>query len=268
MVTGTITKDNADIIIPGLDVKFSDNYTQLGTNMTFYGQGGAGKTTLPSCLADTEFAPVFFMASESGISVVQNLHLPYTDMAKWTDIDKLLNALKGPNPPKIKSLVLDNLSEMLNICIHHVAPSGQPTQPEWNKITNLMLSMVRDFRDLTKNMDLNVFFLAWDSDERDELQAVKKDINFTPALRKAFPGIVDTVGHIAVLDRRPDMRKISFAPSPKTIAKFRRAPTANARKIPFEIYYTLDNLPLADVLRTMKSDAEWPAAKYPVPNAA
>lgn len=264
----TITQENASIVIPGLDIKYSSDYVNLGTNWTFYGQGGAGKTTLPASLNGTEFGPVFFLASESGISVVQDKKIPYADMAKWSDMEKLLNAFKGPNPPAIKSVVLDNLSEMLSICIHMVAPSGQPTQPEWNKITNYMCDMVRDFRDLTKRMDLNVFFLAWDADERDELQAVKKDINFTPALRKAFPGIVDTVGHIAVLDRRPDMRKISFAPSPKTIAKFRRAPTANARKIPFEIYYTLDNMPLVDILRTMKTDQPWPTERYPVPTAA
>jgi len=267
-MVATITKETAKIVIPGLEVFDTNDWTQLGTNWTLYGQGGAGKTTLPASLEDSEFGPVLYGASESGISVLQGLGVQYVNINNWDDSAKLLKAFKGPNPPPVKSVALDNLSEMADKCKWFVSPSGQPTQPEWNKITNLMLNMIRDWRDLTKVMDLNVFFLAWDADERDELNFVKKDINFTPALRKAFPGIVDTVGHIDVLDRRPDMRKITFAPSPKTIAKFRRAATSNARKIPYEIYYGLDNMPLVDIMRTLKSDKEWPAAKYPVPQAA
>lgn len=268
MTNATITKENAEILISGLVVKNTSDYTQLGSNWTLYGQAGSGKTTLPASLHGTEFGPVLYGTAESGISVIQPLGIPYVDIAKWSDLEALLKAFKMPNPPAVKTVVLDNLSEMLAKCIMFISPSGQPTQPEWNKITNLMLNQIRDWRDLTKNMDLNVFFLAWDADERDDLQAVKKDINFTPALRKAFPGIVDTVGHIAVLDKKPDMRKISFAPSPKTIAKFRRAPTSNAKKIPFEIYYGLENMPLLDILRTLKSNVEWPASKYPIPTSS
>lgn len=261
-----LTADNAVNRVGGLQVRSTKDLTNMGTNWTFYGQGGAGKTTLPSDLQDSEFGPVLYAAAESGLTVIQNLDVPYVEINRWQDLKDLLAAYKSSKTPEYKSVALDNLSDMLDKCIRFVAPSGIPTQPEWNKISIEFLQMIRDWRDLTRFVDLNVFFLAWDADERDEVGMVKKDINFTPAIRKAFPGIVDTVGHIAVLDRKPDMRMITFAPGPKTIAKFRRAPTANARKIPFEIFYGLDNLPLADILRTLKTDKEWPASKYPLPS--
>lgn len=251
-----------------LEIKNTGNVEQLGTNWTLYGPGGAGKTTLPAGLHDTEYGPVLYGAAESGLIVIKHLGIPYVDIARWSDAEAMLNAFKSATPPPYKSVVLDNLSEMAQLAVYSEAPDGMPTQPQWNKITNKMLHIVREWRDLTKIRDLNVFFLAWDADERDEVGTVKKDINFTPALRKAYPGIVDTVGHLSTPQNKPDMRRLSFEPGPKTIAKFRRAPTSNSMQVPFNIYYGLNNLPMYDVIATIKGDKPWPAEKYPVPTSA
>lgn len=266
----TLTPDNAWQTLTnlgGLTVKNTANVEQLGTNWTLYGPGGAGKTTLPAGLHDTEYGPVIYGAAESGLIVIKHLGVPYVDFAKWSDCTAMLAAFKGPNKPPYKTVVLDNLSEMLQLAIYSEAPDGMPTQPQWNKITNKVLGLVRDWRDLTKIMDLNVFFLAWDADERDEIGTVKKDINFTPALRKAYPGIVDTVAHISTPQNKPDLRLISFQPGPKTISKFRRAPTSNAMNVPYNIYYGLKNLPMYDIIATIKGDKPFPLDKYPAPSS-
>jgi hypothetical protein len=127
-----------------------------------------------------------------------------------------------------------------------------------------MLQMIRDWRDLTRFNDLNVVFIAWDSDDKDDRGVVKKMVSFTPSMQRQYPGIVDSIGWVSPTTN-PDLRMVDFTPGPKTHAKFRRAPHSRAMKIPYVIYYGINNLPMPDILAVLKGGSDWPTSKYPSP---
>jgi len=275
MVRPAITQENKSSF-GGLQIRYTDDIKEVGTNWTLFGPAGAGKSTFPLPLAESEeFGPLFYVASGSGLSVVQHKHIPYIIPEKWQDLQRVLDECKKCTPesmPPFKAIALDNLSEFIVLARWHVCPingypEGTNALRDWNKITQMVITYVREWRDLTEQLPIHVFFMAWDSDERGTASgAGKLTIDLNPALQKAYPGIVDTIGHISVPNHDPDHRVVNFTPDMKAITKFRRNPSANARKIPYEVYYGLDNLPIVDILKVMRHDDVWPADKYKRPN--
>jgi hypothetical protein len=86
----------------------------------------------------------------------------------------------------------------------------------------------------------------------------------TPAMRKEIPGIITIIGHVEVLQNDPDHRVLDFAPSPRSVSKFKRVKGSSAMNIPYRIYYGYDNMPLVDVLKSVKGELkDWPNTKYP-----
>ena len=41
-----------------------------------------------------------------------------------------------------------------------------------------------------------------------------------------------------------------------------RSPTSSAMEVPFEITYDVKNLPIVDVIETIKKGVKWPSEKY------
>lgn len=241
-----------------------------GTFLTLYGQGGAGKTTLAASAADAaEGAPYLHIDAEGGKeSIEHKSNVEVVEVFNYRDFDKLVAQLKrGPKYHGFKTICVDNLCEIINLSLQQITHSGTdaPEIQEWGAMTREILFKTREFRDMARKDGVNVIFCAWDADEKDDRGVIKKDLAFTPALRREYPGIVTVVGHVAVTSD-PNIRKLDFAPGPRTVAKFRRTPTANAMKIPFEIYYGVKNPPLPDILRVMKGGGEWPEARYPKPS--
>lgn len=265
----TLNKENAEATlirkIGGIEIIKATDIKDVAQGRFFviYGQGGAGKTTLAGGAA--EIGPTLEIDCEGGGDVLQGENnVDIVPCYSWRDFEKVTKELLDGDHG-YKNVIVDNVSELVNLDLLRISGKDQPEIQEWGEMTRDILHKTREYRDaIARKQGVNVFFLAWDADEKDDKNVVKKDISFTPALRKEFPGVVTIIGHLGVT-RNPALRVLSFAPGPKTIAKFRRAKDTNAQKIPFDIYYGVDNLPMADILRTMNGEQKWPSAKYPTP---
>lgn len=230
-----------------------------------YGQGGAGKTTLAASAADSEYGARYLHCdAEGGVSAVEDKsNVEVVEIFKYADFKKLTDEVSKHDFP-FKSIGFDNMVEIVGLCLEEITGNSrdQVEIQEWGKMTREILFRVRMLRDAARKNGVNVFLMAWDADEKDDRGVIKKDLAFTPALRKEYPGIVTVIGHVAVTND-PNKRMLNFAPSPRTVSKFRRAASSAAQKIPFQIYYGMDKLPMPDILAVLRGGKEWPASKYP-----
>lgn len=259
----TLTTDNAAQKIAGLQVRKSSEMRANGSFIVIYGQGGAGKTSLVAEVR--KLGNTLLADTTKGADAISHLtDIDCVELTKWADFDNLTKEVKKAEHGYV-NIIIENVTELAEMDIARISgPVDQPEIQEWGQMTRDVLAKTREWRDIASAQGINVFFLAWDASERDERNVLKLELAFTPRLREAFPGVVTIIGHITVLND-PDKRLLTFAPGPKTVSKFRRAADAASRKVPYDIYYGLDNLPMADILRTMKGEQDWPDKKYPKP---
>lgn len=273
MANSLLTPETAERFA-GLELKSAGDYRvgpDAGSFIVLYGQGGAGKTTLAANACEIEPwkkgdpPNTFVLDAEGGADAISHLgdRVKVAEMYEYNQF-KLVCDLVAQGKAPWKNLAFDNMSEVVNRCLASIAGNTDaPEIQEWGKMTREILYRTRQLRDAARKYGYNIFMLAWDADEKDDRGVLKKDLAFTPALRKEFPGIVTIVGHVRVLDN-PNQRMLDFAPGPRTVSKFRRSADSAATKIPFQITYGLDKLPMADVLKTMKGGQDWPESKYAV----
>jgi len=246
--------------------------TKLGMCMILYGAAGVGKTPLAASCADSPHgAPTVFLDAEGGTQSIAHYSedkLKVVQIYKWDELIRWSQqCFKDPRNYPFQTTVFDNLSEYYMLAQRYITQDREmPSQPEYGKINQLIISFVEDWRDFTRRTGRNVIFIAWDDRDKDENSIVKSMLAFTPGVVKALPGKVDIIGHLSVHNNPPYYTRIlNFAPSPKSQAKFRRSLLGNAQKIPYEIPFHLENMPMPDILSVLKGDGEWPTNKYVIP---
>lgn len=264
-----LTKENAEATFGGLVVKRPGQQIVQGVCMSIYGQGGAGKTDTVSKVV--ELGKTLHIDVESGTDVLahlgDNLDYDIVEPDTYAQFQKITDALvkdhTAPDGKPYVNLIVDNLSELVDRCETHMGITGNGSHDLQNyKLVKLeILKRVRLLRDLSRKYGLNVFFLCWDADEKDERGVLKKDLALTPALRKEFPGMINIIAHVRVISD-PSKRTLDLAPSPKSVAKFRRAANSSAQAVPFVITYSQEQSVLVDVIKSIKEGAEWPSDKY------
>jgi hypothetical protein len=162
------------------------------------------------------------------------------------------------------------MSEIQAVVLRSLTAEAPQIQ-HYMQATVAMLALTRTMRDIARKQNINTILIAWDAPEKDESTGVvKRDVGFTPSLARQFPGIVDIVGYLTVVNDPPRYtRKLSFAPSPTTAAKFRRSRNERASQIPYELFYNLDDSnPMVDLLATMRGGVAFPKDKYLPPRRA
>lgn len=250
----------------GFSVGRATDAANLGYCILLYSAGGGGKTTLAGSADDSpEDKPVLFIDAEGGVKAIS--HRPDVEVIQvsdWPQIKSLTEKIKTAPEIPWNTIVLDNLSEFVQLAVNRIVGSAtdQVSQPKYGEMAREVLALVRDYRDLARNRKINVIIIAWDSVEKDETGKLRSTINATPKLQKDLPGIVDIIGLISPIDGQPDRRLVTFESNTRTIAKFRRNTSDSARTIPLQIVYSLDNLPMPDILDALKRGKEWPSDKY------
>lgn len=253
--------------------------TNWGVCMAIYGAPGVGKTTMVSEAVYSEYGqPVEFIDCEGGARAITHMDditvLSVIDPANrgegFKDVkDLIADYIVGKR--KAGTIIIDNMSELLNLCVRWVVnnvsrgegvrPIDRPDIKDWSTITAEMLALTRRLRDFARNSGTNVFFIAWEAPEKDESQGglIKRDLAFNPSFARQFPGIVDVVGRLTV---KGELRELSFAPSTTTASKFRRGGGEAANNVPNVIRYKLGDRPIVDILACLKGGKEWNASKY------
>lgn len=241
--------------------------TEWGMCIALYGSPGVGKTTTAGKLAYSPYAsPVLFLDEEGGTHVIK--HIPNVDIAaigNWAELSRVSGEITrlGSNCP-YKTIVIDNMTEVQAMNLKAVAGTGTPQIQHYNQSTAELLHFTRQWRDFARFNGINVVFIAWTSPEEDNssgIKIIKQDVGFTPSLARQFPGIVDIVGFLSV-EGSQGVRVLSFAPSNRTAAKFRRAADDVSMKIPLTIKFNDRMSPLEDIIGTLKGGLPWPSEKY------
>lgn len=249
-------------------VRSAATYQDAGTCMFIYSRGGGGKTTLAASLVESEpDSPVVFFDAEGGAKVVNDRpDVQVIEMHSWEELDAMEEYIKKTPTLPWKTIVLDNESEFMQLCVNKVASGDEEavTQPEWGLVQRKMRAHIRFYRDLAKSRNINVIFICWDVNDKDETNRSVMRLNFIPSLQKEIPGLVDIIGYITGIDNDPNHRNITFAFSTKTDAKFRRNRSEAAQSVPSMITYGLDNLPLPDIINAIRRGVSFPASKYVV----
>lgn len=242
-----------------------------GLCMGIYGPGGGGKTTVCglSCLSEYS-GKTLVVDAEGGSHVLSHLepNIETAAVTKWSEIDKLRLYIKN-RPEEFTEeyggILWDNMSEMQDMNLDDI--TGGTKRPEiqhFGRSTADLLTLVRDMRKVSITHGLNVFFVLWDTKSVDEESNLNRQgVLLTNKLASKFPGIVNMVGLLRVKANPPGLRHLSFQPSEKTDAKFRVAPKDTlSSSIPLDIYYTMQQNPMADILATVRGGVPFPADKY------
>lgn len=248
------------------EVKSAAEAVTWGYCILLFSRAGSGKTTLAGSADDSpEDCPVLFIDAEGGTKVIS--HRPNIDVItvkSWDEIKSITSRLKADPHLKWKTVVLDNLSEFVQLAITKIVGNStdQTSLPKYGDMAREVLALVRDYRDLARIRGVNTIIVAWDSAEEDKAKRPLLTLNATPKLQGDLPGIVDIIGHIDPVDGQPDRRLLNFEPSSRTIQKFRRVPSDTGRTIPHKIVYGIDNLPLPDILAALKRGVPFPVERY------
>lgn len=239
-----------------------------GVCLALYGPPGVGKTTAAGKISlVSEGSPVLFLDAEGGTRSIS--HLNKCDVAQvgtWPELVSVSQQIMAQKKDcQWKTIVIDNMSEIQAINVKSIVGDRIPQIQDWGKTTADMLNFTRLWRDFARFNSVNVILIAWASPSKEEFNGIeitKQDVAFTPSLARQFPGIVDIVGHLTV--EQNQTRTLSFAPSNRTAAKFRRSGDENAVKIPLIIKFGEQHNPLGDIITTLRTGTPWPAEKYAI----
>lgn len=268
--TKVLTPDNVESFA-GLTIVNRKTPTAICVGL--YGTGGSGKTSvLAQIVLSPHGTPALLVDVEGGSTSVEHLIEHGLDIVKpksWGDIQKIREMVKRGNH-KYKSIIWDNVSEIVNLCMRNVTTLEIPQIQHYGQVNSRMQEFIREQRDLARLEGLNTLLVFWEEYEKDELMLMtRKKLNLSPKLGAAIPGIVTMMGRLTVAGSAKSnyVRKLSFAPSEDTDAKFRVRPDEEAAKIPLELYLKRDSTFLPDFLATIRDGKPFPVENYQKPKS-
>lgn len=258
----------APLDIKGLEVHNAGEYGEAsGYNLTLYGKGGAGKTTLAATALNSRFirdGRMLHCNAEGNGHVLHHLgeRMKFTQILRWGQVEALTTHFKAhKHDHGYDCVIWDNMSELQELHIRSIVPEGTDKQIQhYGKNTAAMLDFTRTWRVLSEETKLVVIFIAWEDAWKEDTGTMHSQVQFTPSLQKQFPGIVSSVGLLTAEGR--NLRKLSFIASKNNDTKLNRSQDSNAMGIPLELY----NPDLGPMLDTILGGDKFPTERYARPN--
>lgn len=248
-----------------------DKNTPTAICIGIYGGGGSGKTSVVAQIVlSLHGTPALLVDIEGGSTSVEHLKDFGLDIVKpksWDDIKKIRASIKRGDHG-YKSIIWDNVSEIVNLCMRSITTLKIPQIQHYGQVNSEMLEFIREQRDLARLEGINTLMVLWEEYEKDELMMMtRKKLNLSPKLAAAVPGIVTMMGRLTVVGKAKSnyIRRLSFAPSEDSDAKFRVRPDEEAAKIPLELYLRRDSTFLPDFLATIRDGKPFPVENYLMP---
>lgn len=264
--------DESDDMLAGLPIVAANKLTRDAFNGLFYAYPGVGKTTIEGMFAAYPPAcPVLVVDAEGGASVLAHLDNVFVvQVQSWAQTEKLLTTLEmqaKKGTLKYRTVCWDNVTEFHSMLINHIVGRGDIQIQHHGRILAELMRFARRNRDLSRFYNVNTVLVAWQETKENKTTGLtRQTIALTAKLSERLPGVPNNVGYITVMNDPPAYtRKLSFAASPLNDAKLRRAPGDGASGIPLEIFYRLDQNPIADMLRTIYEGVPFPAEQYARP---
>ena len=217
--------------------------------LLFYSPAGHGKTVLiGTAIGDPEFSPVLLLDFEGGIRSIRSRtkvialedlgkEEPLIDKAhvihlkEWDDFDAVHEFLSDTQRDHhiYRTVALDSLSEMnylhlSNVLSDAVAQDAThdpdvPLRPEYLRHSGRMRKLIRFFRDLPVH---TLFSSGAGEAEDPQTRLMKLRPNLTGKLAYELPGLLDTIGYLAIVEDGEDIyRSLYVQPTTKFMAKDR-----------------------------------------------
>jgi len=230
-----------------------------GLNAVIFGYGGSGKTTL---IADAQnYAAgrdVFIIDTDKGMRslgdrddvVVWRGPDPDHRSMTWPDIIKIIEWLKS-SEHSYRTIGFDSITAAYRMCLAYVMKSSptpeMPSQPEYGKANELLLSVIRDMKEhFSVQRGWNVIFTAHAEEVQDQSTGtVLIRMSVTPGVVKGIYQIVDAVGYLAA-NPKDDSRKLIWRANHRIVAKYRQPMTGP--QVPLE----MDNPSIGRILDHVK----------------
>lgn len=287
-----MTTTTEPLKIGGFEAKPIKSSAPMGVFLTIYGPQGIGKTALAgSAVYSVEWCGrMLYVDVEGGSRSIAHLDgIDVVQISKWDHLEAIMrDVIERANPNKpgdfpYGTIVFDNISELrkaLEIKMTGDDPESTLSIRQWGELSRTMLGFVRKCRDISRFFGINIILIAWDTPERTRAKESPgskeyvmvdnpnvRQLDFNRALAKEFPGIVDVIAYLYLVEGdEAYTRCLSFSPGKETQSKFRRAPTESAMSIPYKIYSADPNHHImADLFDTLRGGKPFPAKQYAKP---
>lgn len=269
-----LTPDNAPDLFAKLSkmgaVQNSEDIFNNGIVLGLLGRGGSGKTTTAGMISKSRHSGHILHVNMHGRpSAIQ--HIPgiiSITPDKWERLKELRDSVMEQeidlrDEDGAGTVILDTYTEGQNINLRKINPSGTIEIQQWGKSQADMMGDTRGWIDIAEKLGINILFCLWEEEDEDkDTSMTRRHVSFARKLAAQWPGMVTFIGMIEPVEYHPQYRHIDFTPSKRTDAKFGVAPTDVASRIPYEMWYSVDQPLLADMLDVIKGDKEWPAKDY------
>lgn len=267
----------------GLDVRQPKEIRQYkGWSCGLSGRGGVGKTTLASSLINTPLAHnCLYVDIEGGAFVIDDAedhpryrpeegpHLGIVDVFTFAQLEAVMqNLVSNFKKQGIYSAVFDNMSEAVELskARHNFYQTDKDHRLGlWDDITNDMIQLFRQGRDLARQEQFVCIFIMWDTDRLMEQGnprgGHKRDVSLNPKCAEKFIGIMD---HVAWLET-PDKPKSPYPPimhldiDPGIPTKKRINPKQQRILGIPDVIYQPD---LGDIVNTVVGGLPWPTERH------
>ena len=121
-------------------LKRSGGLSAHGVKVLVYGAAGSGKTSLIKTLPN----PIV-LSAEGGLLSIQDADLPYLEI---TSMDELREAYSWVMESEYKSVALDSISEIAEVCLNHEKKVNKDPRAAYGAMQEQMADIIRAFRDI------------------------------------------------------------------------------------------------------------------------
>jgi hypothetical protein len=182
---------------------------EAGETCLIYGRSGSGKTTLA---ASWPGPTLLLNIMDDGLgSITDAKHVKVADVPDWDTFLAYYDRLRD-GKHDFKTVIIDTITKAQDLLVQEkISKDGRTkrvdfgtlSRKEWGNIAGEMKEKLTDFRNLSRDRDMNVIFLAQDrifngGDEEDSNEDVHIGPAVSPSIKSSICAMCNLVGNTFV----------------------------------------------------------------------